>query len=250
MMMYRKFIIIGKKPNEFMQEVLRLQKLNPVILTILVISVSLLALIVAIEENTYNQDYYLESFRDNNIEEITGKNNEELKSISKNIINYLKGIGDESLLTEYFNDKEVTHMKDVYDLYELARTIKFISAILTILIVLYYLSQTASKIMGKWLGLGLFVNHVLIIVVSILVIVDFQKYFTIFHEMFFSNDLWILDPKADLLIQMLPEAFFINIAKNIGISFIKYLSLAQLIAYIFYRKGFYNIGKFKNPKRY
>ncbi len=227
-----------------------MQKLNPVILTILVISVSLLTLIVAIEENTYKQDYYLKSFRDNNIEALTGKSNKELKNISKNIIDYLRGGKDESLLEQDFNDKEVAHMKDVYDLFELARTIKLISAILTILIVLYYLSQTASKIMGKWLGLGLFVNHALIIIVAILVIVDFQKYFTIFHKIFFNNDLWILDPKTDLLIQMLPEAFFINIAKNIGISFIKYLSLAQLIAYAFYKKGAYNIGRFKNPKRY
>ena len=233
-----------------MQEVIRLQKWNPVILTILVISVSLLALIVAIEENTYNQDYYLKSFEDNNIETATGKNKEELKNISKNIIDYLKGGKNESLLNEYFNDKEVAHMKDVYDLYELARTIKLISAILAILIVLYYLNKTASKIMGKWLGLGLFVNHALIIVIGILIVVDFQKYFTIFHEIFFNNDLWLLDPKTDLLIQMLPEAFFINIAKNIGMNFIKYLSLAQLIAYAFYKKGSYNIGRFKNPKRY
>lgn len=227
-----------------------MQKWNPVILTILVISVSLLALVVAIEESTYNQNFYLESFEDNGIEAVTGKNKEELKSISKDLINYLKGNSDEASLAKYFNDKEVTHMKDVLDLYELARIIKLISAILAIIIVLYYLSKTATRIMGKWLGLGLFINHALIIVVGILVLVNFQKYFTIFHEILFTNDLWLLDPKTDLLIQMLPETFFINMAKKIGFSFIKYLSLAQLIAYIFFRKGFYNIGNYKNPKRY
>ena len=227
-----------------------MQKWNPVILTILVISVSLLALVVAIEENTYNLDYYMESFQDNNIEEVTGKTENELNMISKNIIEYLKGNGDESLLSQYFNDKEVSHMEDVRDLYELARTIKLIAALLAIIIVLYYLSLTASKIMGKWLGLGLFANHLIILLLGILVIVDFQKYFTIFHQIFFTNDLWILDPSTDLLIQMLPQEFFVNIAKNIGISFIKYLSFAQLVAYVFYRKGAYNIGRFKSPKWY
>lgn len=228
-----------------------MQKWNPLVLIILVISVSLVALVISIEENTYDQEYYLKSFEENNIEAVTGKNSQELKIISYNIIEYLKGSeGDESLLTQYFNDKEVAHMEDVHALYELARTIKLVSAILAIIIVLYYLSQNASKIMGKWLGLGLFLNHILLIALGILILVDFQKYFTIFHELFFTNDLWLLDPKTDLLIQMLPQAFFINIAKNIGISFIKYLLLAQLIAYIFYRKGSYNIGRFKSTKRY
>ncbi|MDY0234598.1 MAG: TIGR01906 family membrane protein [Gudongella sp.] len=227
-----------------------MQKWNPIILIILIIAVSFLALVVAIEENTYNLDYYLESYEVNNIESITGKNKVELEIISKNIISFLKGNGDESLLADNFNDKEITHMEDVYDLYELARTIKLISAFLAIIIVLYYLSQTASKVMGKWLGLGLFANHILLIILAILVLTDFNKYFTIFHEIFFSNDLWLLDPKTDLLIQMLPESFFVNIAKNIGISFIKYLSFAQLIAYAFYKKGSYNIGRFKSPKRY
>ena len=111
-----------------------MRKFYPFLLIILIISVSFIALIVAIEENTYDLEYYVESFKENNIESITGKNNEELKGISKNLINYLKGNNDESLLLEYFNDTEITHMKDVYDLYELARTIKLFSAFLAIII--------------------------------------------------------------------------------------------------------------------
>jgi hypothetical protein len=49
---------------------------------------------------------------------------------------------------------------------------------------------------------------------------------------------------------MLPEPFFVNIAGKIGLSFIKYLALAQLIGYIFYKKGKYAIGRFKSNKRY
>lgn len=227
-----------------------MQKFNPIILTILVISVSLLALIVAIEENTYNLDYYMESFKENNIEEVTGKTNEELKDISKSLINYLKGNGDKALIEDYFNDKEVKHMEDVRALYELARTIKLFASLFAIIIILYYLSLTESKIMGKWLLIGLFINYIFLLILGLLALVDFSKYFTVFHEIFFTNDLWLLDPKTDLLIQMLPEVFFVNIAKNIGTSFIKYLLFAQLIAYIFYRKGAYNIGRFKSPKWY
>lgn len=40
---------------------------------------------------------------------------------------------------------------------------------------------------------------------------DFNSYFVRFHEMFFTNDLWLLNPKTDRMIQLLPEVFFRDI---------------------------------------
>ena len=37
---------------------------------------------------------------------------------------------------------------------------------------------------------------------------DFTKCFTIFHEIFFTNDLWLFDARYDYMIRMLPEGFF------------------------------------------
>ena len=37
-----------------------------------------------------------------------------------------------------------------------------------------------------------------------------------FHELFFNNDLWILDPRTELLIRMLPEGFFFDMVVRIG----------------------------------
>jgi integral membrane protein (TIGR01906 family) len=138
----------------------------------------------------------------------------------------------------------------VLGLYELARLIKLISSLVALFIVFWFLSREKAGFMGKWMALGIFANHLLLILLGILVVTDFTRYFTIFHEIFFNNDLWILNPNTDLLIQMLPEPFFVNIAGKIGLSFIKYLALAQLIGYIFYKKGKYAIGRFKSNKRY
>jgi integral membrane protein (TIGR01906 family) len=45
---------------------------------------------------------------------------------------------------------------------------------------------------------------------------DFDRAFTVFHMLFFPNDLWILDPSVDLLINMVPLGFFIDISIFIG----------------------------------
>lgn len=31
------------------------------------------------------------------------------------------------------------------------------------------------------------------------------------HEILFTNELWIMNPKTDLMIRMLPEAFFLKL---------------------------------------
>lgn len=223
--------------------------LNGFLIIVLVLSLSLVTLVMSIEENSYDLDYYMNSFEENGVYETTGKTPEELEKISKDIILYLKG-SDDSALDSHFNQREIHHMEDVLGLFDLARVIKLVSSLLTLGIIFYFLSREKAGLMGKWILFGLFANHFILLILGILVATDFTKYFTVFHEIFFTNDLWILDPKTDLMIQMLPEPFFINIARNIGMSFIKNLAIAQFIGYVFYRKGTHKIGRFKSNKRY
>jgi len=226
-----------------------LKTLDTLLVIVLVIAVSLVALVMAIEENTYDLEYYMESFEENGVYNVTGKTAEDLEVVSKDIIAYLKGNQDDAL-NRHFNEREIHHMEDVLGLYDLARVIKLASALVALGIVFWFLSKEKAGFMGKWMALGIFANHLLLVLLGILIITDFTKYFTVFHEIFFNNDLWILNPRTDLLIQMLPEPFFVDIAGKIGLSLIKYLTLAQVIGYVFYKKGKYTIGRFKSNKRY
>ena len=54
---------------------------------------------------------------------------------------------------------------------------------------------------------------------------DFNRYFVIFHKIFFTNDLWIFDPATDYMIRMLPEGFFYDMVMRIGMVFIAGLLL-------------------------
>lgn len=48
---------------------------------------------------------------------------------------------------------------------------------------------------------------------------DFNKYFIKFHEIFFTNDLWLLNPLTDRMIMLLPEVFFRDIVLVIVMSY-------------------------------
>lgn len=221
---------------------------NKILVIILIIALSLLTLVLAIEENSYDLEYYTESFAEYKIEAATGKSISDLETIAKDIIDFLKG-NDINILDKHFNQREILHMVDVLKLFDIARTIKLVSFVTTLGILVYLISRSQSRFTGKWMALGLFSNHIIFGLVTLLARADFTKYFIYFHEIFFDNELWILNPQTDLLIQMLPEPFFMNIAVRIGLDFIKYLAIAQFIGYVIFRKGDYGIENFKSNIR-
>lgn len=204
---------------------------------LLILSLSLTFLMISIENNAYNKNYYLRSYKKYNIESETGRIMYELDEITNHIINYLKGKGGDELLEPYFNEREVMHMRDVQNLFKYERLVKYFFGIISIIIMGYLGYKKEYKFLGKTLAFGLFINYIVLIILSLFIISDFNKYFTIFHYIFFSNDLWLLNPQTDLMIQMLPEEFFIGMAKKIGLSFFIYLSILQIIGIYYMKKG-------------
>ena len=53
-------------------------------------------------------------------------------------------------------------------------------------------------------------------VVVVLAVADFDGMFRLFHQVAFTNDLWLLDPRTDMLIRLMPLEFFISYAAIIG----------------------------------
>ena len=47
-------------------------------------------------------------------------------------------------------------------------------------------------------------------------LVDFTEAFIKFHEMAFSNDNWMLDPRTDYLVMLFPEGFWLDATLRIA----------------------------------
>lgn len=201
---------------------------------ILIISISLWCLLSAVELNAFNSSFYVKSYKKYNIEEITGKNEFELESITQDLFTYLRGDAGNEILEDNFNEREILHMEDVEGLFKNGYRIKYISIFLTGFI-LAILWKRKDKDVIKSVIKGLFVNYIILAILSLMIYFDFSKYFTIFHHIFFTNDLWLLNPRTDLLIQMLPEELFMGIATRIVILFIGLIATIQIIGYIISR---------------
>jgi integral membrane protein (TIGR01906 family) len=205
---------------------------------ILIIFLPLFFLLKSIEINTFNKKFYLDFYENHNIPEVIDKSLMELDSITDILLEYLKGKSDEVTLKPFFNEKEILHMKDVKFLFKYGIILKSISFSLSLLtiIIIFFIYREDSKNMKK-IFYGSFIWWGLILIFFFLFLFDFNKYFTYFHMIFFDNDLWLLNPETDLLIQMFPKEFFINIFKKIVSFFIFILSIIQVIIYILTKKG-------------
>jgi integral membrane protein (TIGR01906 family) len=72
---------------------------------------------------------------------------------------------------------------------------------------------------------GAYSSILLVIFTAVASAINFNYVFTVFHEILFTNDLWLLDPRTDNLIRMMPEGLFMDIALRwlivmIGISIV------------------------------
>ena len=208
---------------------------------ILLVFLPLYIFLKVMEINIFNKNFYLKSYKKYNVEEISGKNLEELDSITEDLFIYLKDDADEKILKSNFNTNEIAHMEDVKLLFKYGYILKYMSLILSIISILLAIKNKDLGI-AKRFFYCLFIWWGLIVLMLFLVSIDFNKYFTYFHLIFFNNDLWLLDPNIDLLIQMLPEEFFIDIFRRIMLLFFMALAIIQISTYIIMKRKEDNRG--------
>ncbi len=190
----------------------------------LIFSVSLpvIILLSSLQVIVFQPAYFDIQFSRYNIEEATGIESDDLRYIMGEVMLYLKGgradleifapvQGEEQ---EIFGEREKEHMVDVYNLFSkglLIRNAALALVALAFFLMLlnsnnFYLSLLKALSWGAWFPL------VLMAVASTVVATNFSYWFVVFHEVLFANDLWILDPSREILIQMLPEGFFMGTA--------------------------------------
>lgn len=128
---------------------------------------------------------------------------------------------------EFFNDREKAHMADVKNLFMGGLMIRRIALALTVIsIAIAVISKQNFKlIIPRAFEIGTAIFSVLVLIFGILAYNNFSELFVQFHLLFFDNDLWILNPATDLMINILPEGFFFDTVKAIVLVFITLLVL-------------------------
>jgi len=122
----------------------------------------------------------------------------------------------------------IIHFKDVKNIFNFLDKFLFINIFISVPVIYYKLKITKNVRFLKY-------SSILTIIMPLSLIIpltlNFDKGFTLFHRIFFSNDYWIFDPNKDPIINLLPEAFFFHSVLLI----LFFIILFSLISYILYK---------------
>lgn len=184
-------------------------------------------LITSVEAVTYwTPGYYEKEYAKYNVTASVHMEMDDLLDVTHEMMAYLRGKREnlhvptivDGQPREFFNEREIAHMEDVRGLFLGGLTLRrvCIAGVAVCLALLILLKAKVKKVLpvSVCTGCGLF--FVIACGLAALISTDFTKYFIIFHKIFFDNDLWILDARTDLLINIVPEPFFMDTAARIG----------------------------------
>lgn len=192
------------------------------------VAIIFVLLVTSVEMTLYwNRDYFRKEYQKYDIPSAVHMELDDLLYVTDEMMDYLKDYRENLVIEttingetrEFFNQREKDHMKDVKALFLDAIWIRrgcilcflFFGGILwkrKKLSVLYRSFQIASGVFFfTAIGLAFWISR------------DFFQAFQRFHHVFFRNQLWILNPKTDLLINIVPQPFFVDTALRIGILF-------------------------------
>lgn len=166
--------------------------------------------------NCFNLDFYKNFYLRENLAPSINTTDDELINNTTNLLEYLTNKAE--LNTTWFSEKDILHMKDVRTLYNVSFNLMIFFIIIfilsTILIALVYKNYTMFYI-TKTFNKTLLAFIILIIVLAGIISYNFNSFWIKFHQLLFSNDLWLLSPDESNLIKMVPETFFISLITTI-----------------------------------
>ena len=133
---------------------------------------------------------------------------------------------------DFFNEQDRFHMGEVKDLFLGGLKIRNIMLVAVLLILILLAARKADliKLLPRAYFVTLGITGVITVVLGGLFASDFDKYFRIFHEIFFDNDQWMFDPATDYMIRMLPEGFFYDFVFRIGGFFVGSLAVLGVVS--------------------
>lgn len=136
---------------------------------------------------------------------------------------------------DFFNEQDRLHMADVRNLFLGGLKLRNYAVILAIILMIVLRAKKADfrRLVPQGYLQALFVYLTLAAILGVAMSIDFTSCFTLFHKLFFTNNLWIFDPETDYMIRMLPEGFFSDMVIRVGVIFIVLLAVPGVTAVVY-----------------
>lgn len=187
-------------------------------------------LLTSVQMTVTNLSFYDRTFLNMDTAKSIGMSHNELMRVTDHLLRYMAG-KEESLqikakfrseIRNAFDERESLHMVDVAALYQnamLFRNIALVAIAIVVLLTIVGLPTDRIRLLAKCYLMGFSIAGALFAGLTVWILLDFETFWTNFHYLFFSNDLWLLDPRTSLMINMFPLAFWSEVCRRIVVMF-------------------------------
>lgn len=211
---------------------------------ILTIFMFIFATLSAVTLSVFEVDFYSKVQKENNVAEMMGLSERELEEATLVSLLYTKGYTDDlSYYIERDNQKidiysaqDKEHMIDVANLYSKAYSFLIFSSVIILVLSVYLLiirKEVTVFTLTETINRTSLYTLVFVAFIGIFAFANFNVFWTMFHKVFFSNDLWLMNPNVDALVNLFPEALFSALVFKILFRFIMIFGLINISAFAY-----------------
>ena len=209
-----------------------------------VASIPVFLLLTNVRVATSDAHLYAYGFARYHVSAVTGIDRGELDRAAREIVDYLSSNDGSALLDvrvavrgqaqPLFNEGEVGHMLDVKRLFQFVfrlHELAFVYIAMYVTAIFLWTRERSIRRLAQQAIVGGAVTAVALTVGAVSVLVGFDQLFTAFHLVSFANDLWLLNPATDRLVQMFPQGFWFDVSLLVGVLTIVEGGLVGLAGY-------------------
>ncbi|MBE6108010.1 MAG: TIGR01906 family membrane protein [Erysipelotrichaceae bacterium] len=200
-----------------------------------------------LDVSCFDRSFYIKEYEKNATAQVIQISDEDLMRVTDHLLDYIQdkeevlSISAEIAGVErnVFDERDTAHMVDVKALYLNAMTFRNITFVLSFVLFAWNALNLKKEFIVSlgvsfYKALGIFMTICIAVIVG--AAIDFDSLWRLFHRIFFTNDLWLLDPNVSVLINMVPLQFFFDLVAKIVVMFIGFLAVTSTVFLVVLKK--------------
>ena len=187
---------------------------NRFVSILLILTLSLFAVSAGIAAPILSRSFYKLHVHKLHLAETTEWTEEEILGAYDDVMDFLLHNGEFGTGILKWSESGKAHFTDVRGLFQLDLWIFGMTGVMLFLLLLVSVKIRPARFRSRgpsfWAGTGVLAAF---IIIGGLGATDFDRAFTVFHQIFFPGKTnWLFDPSEDQIIRILPETYFRNCA--------------------------------------
>ncbi len=198
-----------------------MKKIWSILYTLVAMLLIVAVLYTLVEGLMFDRDFFDGQYRQYGQARRIGMSHEDLMKATDKLLLHMQGKSEDMIVyatvrgveREVFNEQETVHMQDVNALirgFSRFRYIAFGVAAVAVGGFFFICKKERLRHAAKILLCACLCLGILFGLLGLWAAVDFTSFWTSFHQLLFTNDLWLMDPRTSIMINMFPAQFFSN----------------------------------------